>query len=82
MNEMHRKTDVRDLKIQTFGKHKTIFFLKKIKKNLKLLGILRNSLQILSVHPFDKTHFNELLMDSTCKNKFSQQNKQLELLDL
>jgi transposase len=51
-------------------------------KSLKLPGSLRNTLQILSVHPFDKTPLNELLMDSTCKNKFSQENKQLELLGL
>ena len=67
MNGLQGKTGVRDLKIQTFWKHKTIFFLKKIRKNLKLLESLCNTLQILSAHSFDKTPFNERLMDSTCK---------------
>jgi hypothetical protein len=31
-------------------------------KNLKLPGSLRNTLQILSVHPFDKTPLNELYL--------------------
>jgi hypothetical protein len=33
-------------------------------KSLKLPGSLRNTLQILSVHPFEKMSLNELLMNA------------------
>jgi IS4 transposase len=51
-------------------------------KSLKLPGSLRNTLQILSVHPFEKMPLNELLMNSALKNPNSQNIKQLELFDL
>jgi hypothetical protein len=51
-------------------------------KSLKLPGSLRNTLQILSVHPFEKMPLNELLMNSVLKNPNSQNIKQLELFDL
>lgn len=51
-------------------------------KSLKLPGSLRNTLQILSVHPFEKMPLNELLMNSAPKNPNSQNIKQLELFDL
>ena len=51
-------------------------------KSLKLPGSLRNTLQILSVHPFDKTPLNELLMNSTSEKSFGQEFKQLELFIL
>lgn len=51
-------------------------------KSLKLPGSLRNTLQILSVHPFDKTPLNELLMNSGDRNPSSHEIKQLELFGL
>jgi hypothetical protein len=51
-------------------------------KSLKLPGSLRNTLQILSVHPFEKIPLNELLMNAAIKNPNSQNIKQLELFDL
>jgi hypothetical protein len=51
-------------------------------RSLKLPGSLRNTLQILSVHPFEKMPLNELLMNSVLKNPNSQNIKQLELFDL
>jgi len=51
-------------------------------KSLKLPGSLRNTLQILSVHPFDKMPLNELLMRTTSQNLGGQNSNQLELFDL
>jgi hypothetical protein len=51
-------------------------------KSLKLPGSLRNTLQILSVHPFEKIPLNELLMKTTSKKPSSQNVNQLELFDL
>jgi hypothetical protein len=51
-------------------------------KSLKLPGSLRNTLQILSVHPFEKTTLNELLMKTTSQNRGGQNSNQLELFDL
>jgi len=51
-------------------------------KSLKLPGSLRNTLQILSVHPFEKTPLNELLMKTTSQNRGGQNSNQLELFDL
>jgi hypothetical protein len=51
-------------------------------KSLKLPGSLRNTLQILSVHPFEKTPLNELFMKSVSQNQNSQIFNQLELFDL
>jgi hypothetical protein len=46
------------------------------------LGSLRNTLQILSVHPFDKTLLNELLMNISSRNNPDQNFNQLELFNL
>jgi hypothetical protein len=51
-------------------------------KNLKLPGSLRNTLQILSVHPFDKTLLNELLMNISSRDNPDQNFNQLELFSL
>jgi pilus assembly protein TadC len=51
-------------------------------KSLKLPGSLRNTLQILSVHPFEKMPLNELLMKTTSQNRGGQNSNQLELFDL
>ncbi len=51
-------------------------------KSLKLPESLRNTLQILSVHPFDKTPLNELLMKTTSQKRGGRFFNQLELFDL
>jgi pilus assembly protein TadC len=51
-------------------------------KSLKLPGSLRNTLQILSVHPFEKMPLNELLMKTTSQKPSGQNSNQLELFDL
>jgi len=51
-------------------------------KSLKLPGSLRNTLQILSVHPFEKMLLNELLMKTTSQNRGGQNFNQPELFDL
>ena len=53
-----------------------------IHKNLKLPGSLRNTLQILSVHPFDKTPLNELLMNISSQNDPERNFNQLEMFNL
>ena len=53
-----------------------------IHKNLKLSGSLRNTLQILSAHPFDKTPLNELLMNISSQNEPERNFNQLEMFDL
>jgi hypothetical protein len=53
-----------------------------IHKNLKLPGSLRNTLQILSVHPFDKTPLNELLMNISSQNDRERSFNQLEMFNL
>jgi hypothetical protein len=51
-------------------------------RSLKLPGSLRNTLQILSVHPFEKMPLNELLMKTTSQKPSSQNSNQLELFNL
>jgi pilus assembly protein TadC len=51
-------------------------------KSLKLPGSLRNTLQILSVHPFEKMPLNELLIKTASQNLNGQNSNQLELFDL
>jgi pilus assembly protein TadC len=51
-------------------------------KSLKLPGSLRNTLQILSVHPFEKMPLNELLMKTTSQKPSGQNSNQLELFNL
>jgi hypothetical protein len=53
-----------------------------IHKNLKLPGSLRNTLQILSAHPFDKTPLNELLMNISSQNDPERNFNQLEMFNL
>ena len=53
-----------------------------IHKNLKLSGSLRNTLRILSVHPFDKKPFNELLMNISSQNDPERNLNQLEMFNL
>ena len=51
-------------------------------KSLKLPGSLLNTLQILSVHPFEKMPLNELLMKTTSQNQARQSFNQLVLFNL
>jgi hypothetical protein len=51
-------------------------------KSLKLPGSLRNTLQILSVHPFEKMPLNELLMKTTSQKSSGRNSNQLELFNL
>ena len=48
-------------------------------KNLKLPGSLRNALQILSVHPFDKKPLSESLMNISSRINLDQNFNQLEM---
>jgi pilus assembly protein TadC len=49
-------------------------------KSLKLPGSLRNTLQILSVHPFEKIPLNELLMETVSQNLNGQNPNLTSLL--
>ena len=51
-------------------------------KELKLTGKLSRTLQILSVHPFEKMSLHELLMKHEFRNRESTECNQMELFDL
>jgi hypothetical protein len=51
-------------------------------KELKLPGSLHRTLQILSVHPFEKIALHELLMKNSFRDSDAQNSNQLELFDL
>jgi len=51
-------------------------------KELKLPGSLNRTLQILSVHPFEKISLHELLMKQEFKNPDILKSNQMELFDL
>ena len=51
-------------------------------KELKLPGSLSRTLQILSVHPFEKIALHELLMKNEFKNTHIPASNQMELFDL
>jgi hypothetical protein len=51
-------------------------------KELKLPGSLHRTLQILSVHPFEKIALHELLMKIEIKNSDEANFNQMELFDL
>ena len=51
-------------------------------KEINLSGSLNRSLQILSVHPFEKIALHELLMKNEIKNSDEANFNQLELFDL
>ena len=51
-------------------------------KELKLPGSLRRTLQILSVHPFEKIALHELLMKSEFKKSEAEDFNQMELFNL
>jgi hypothetical protein len=49
-------------------------------KRLKLPGSLHRTLQVLSVHPFEKVALNELLVESAHRSMANQDSNQLNLL--
>jgi hypothetical protein len=51
-------------------------------KELKLPGSLHRTLQILSVHPFEKIALHELLMKNAFRNPEAGKLNQMELFDL
>ncbi len=51
-------------------------------KELKLRGSLHRTLQILSVHPFEKIVLHELLMKNEVENSDGANFNQMELFDL
>jgi hypothetical protein len=51
-------------------------------KELKLPGSLHRTLQILSVHPFEKIALHELLMKNEFKKPGAGDFNQMELFDL
>ena len=51
-------------------------------KELKLSGSLHRTLQILSVHPFEKIALHELLMKNEFRNPDARNFNQMELFDL
>jgi len=51
-------------------------------KQLKLPGTLHRTLQLLSVHPFEKTTLNELLMETDHRTFINSDPNQLNLFEL
>ena len=62
--------------------HETYLLVAILHKELKLPGSLHRTLQILSVHPFEKIALHELLMKNEIKNSDEANFNQLELFDL
>ncbi len=62
--------------------HETCLLVAILHKELKLPGSLHRTLQILSVHPFEKIALHELLMNNKIKNYDEANFNQMELFDL
>ena len=62
--------------------HETYLLVAILHKELKLPGSLQRTLQILSVHPFEKIALHELLMKSEFRNPEVEEFNQMELFDL
>jgi hypothetical protein len=62
--------------------HETYLLVAILHKELKLPGSLHRTLQILSVHPFEKIALHELLMKNEIKNSDEAFFNQMELFDL
>ena len=62
--------------------HETYLLVAILHKELKLPGSLHRTLQILSVHPFEKIALHELLMKNEIKNSDEANFNQMELFDL
>ena len=62
--------------------HETYLLVAILHKVLKLPGSLHRTLQILSVHPFEKIALHELLMKNEIKSSDEANFNQMELFDL
>ena len=62
--------------------HETYLLVAILHKVLKFPGSLHRTLQILSVHPFEKIALHELLMKIEIKNSDEANFNQMELFDL
>ncbi len=62
--------------------HETYLLVAILHKELKLPGSLHRTLQILSVHPFEKIALHELLMKNEIKNSDEADCNKLELFYL
>ena len=62
--------------------HETYLLVAILHKELKLLGSLHRTLQILSVHPFENIALHEPLMKNEIKNSDEANFNQMELFDL
>jgi hypothetical protein len=62
--------------------HETYLLVAILHKDLKLPGSLHRTLQILSVHPFEKIDLHELLTKNEIKNSDEANFNQMELYDL
>ena len=62
--------------------HETYLLVAILHKVLKLPGSLHRTLQILSVHPFEKIALHELLMKNDFRNPEPRKLNQMELFDL
>jgi hypothetical protein len=62
--------------------HETYLLVAILHKELKLLGSLHRTLQILSVHPFENIALHELLMKNEIKKSDEAIFNQMELFDL
>ena len=62
--------------------HETYLLVAILHKELKLPGSLHRTLQILSVHPFEKIALHELLMKNGFRKPDGGNFSQMELFDL
>ena len=62
--------------------HETYLLVAILHKELKLLGSLHRTLQILSVHPFENIALHELLIRMRLKKSDEANFNQMELFDL
>jgi hypothetical protein len=62
--------------------HETYLLVAILHKELKMPGSLHRTLQILSVHPFEKIALHELLMNNEFRRPDAGDFNQMELFDL
>jgi hypothetical protein len=62
--------------------HETYLLVAILHKELKMPGSLHRTLQILSVHPFEKIVLHELLMNNEFRKPDAGDFNQMELFDL
>ena len=68
--------------ILDFIHHETYLLVAILHKELKMPGSLHRTLQILSVHPFEKIVLHELLMNNEFRKPDAGDFNQMELFDL